>query len=69
VTSAGGFSLPLSWFIAQVGDYNGDDKNDLLWRDTSGNTVVWFVNGTAVSSVGAIGNVPTTWTVRSVNAE
>jgi hypothetical protein len=42
--------------------------SDLLWRDTSGNTSIWFMNGTAASSTGAVGNIPTTWTVQWANA-
>jgi hypothetical protein len=61
--------VPTTWSIAQTGDYNADGKSDLLWRDTSGNTAVWFMNGTAVGSFGNVGNVPTDWTVQSVNAE
>jgi hypothetical protein len=59
-----------SWrSIAQTGDYNGDGMSDLLWRDTSGNTAIWFMNGLTVGSTGALGNIPTVWTVQSVNAE
>jgi hypothetical protein len=43
--------------------------SDLLWRDTSGNTAMWFMNGTIVSSTAGVGNIPTNWTVQSVNAE
>ena len=43
--------------------------SDLLWRDTSGNTSMWFMNGTAVASTAGVGNIPTAWTVQSVNAE
>jgi hypothetical protein len=49
-------------------DFNGEGMSDLLWRDTSGDTSIWFMNGTAVSSIGAVGNIPTTWTVQSANA-
>jgi len=43
--------------------------SDLLWRDNLGNTSIWFMNGTAVASTGAVGNIPTNWTVQSANAE
>jgi hypothetical protein len=43
--------------------------SDLLWRDSSGNTAMWFMNGTTIASTASVGNVPTTWTVQSVNAE
>jgi hypothetical protein len=30
---------------------------------------MWFMNGTTVASTGGVGNIPTNWTVQSVNAE
>jgi len=37
----------LSWVIEDSGDYNGDGKTDLLWRNTATNQVaVWELNGT-----------------------
>jgi hypothetical protein len=30
---------------------------------------MWFMNGTTVASTASVGNIPTTWTVQSVNAE
>jgi hypothetical protein len=61
--------VPQSWTIAVTGDFNGDGKSDLLWRNTSGDTAVWFMNGTAVASTTSLGNVPIAWTVQSANAE
>ncbi len=55
--------------MAQVGDYNGDGKSDILWIDTSGNLTLWFMNGATISSNAGLGNVGTTWTVQSLNAE
>jgi hypothetical protein len=43
--------------------------SDLLWRDTSGNTAIWFMDGTTIASTAGVGNIPTTWTVQSANAE
>ena len=43
--------------------------SDLLWRDSLGNTAIWFMNGTTVASTGGLGNIPTNWIVQSVNAE
>jgi hypothetical protein len=62
-------NVPTTFSIALVGDFNGDGMSDLLWRDNLGNTFMWFMNGTAVASTGAVGNIPTSWTVQSVNAE
>jgi beta-ureidopropionase / N-carbamoyl-L-amino-acid hydrolase len=37
ISSAGGIgTVPATWSIVQTGDYDGDGKTDLLWRDTSG---------------------------------
>jgi hypothetical protein len=66
--SAGNFTLS-GWSLAQVGDYDGNGKSDLLWRDAAGDTYIWFMNGTAVSSVGFVATVPSPWAVQSVNAE
>jgi hypothetical protein len=70
VLQAGGLgNVGTTWSIVQTGDYNGDGKSDLLWRDTSGNTVIWFMNGVGVSSTGSIGNISTVWTVQGMNAD
>ena len=70
VAAAGGLGVvPTMWSIVQIGDYNGDGKSDLVWRDGGGNTSMWFMDGTAVASTGSVGNIPTSWSVQSVNAE
>ena len=70
IASAGALGdIPMIWSIAQTGDYDNDGKSDLLWRDTNGNTVMWFMSGLAVSSAAGIGVVPPVWIVQSVNAE
>ncbi len=50
----------------QTGDFNADGKSDLLWRDNSGNTAIWFLNGLQVSSTASLGNIPTSWTIQEV---
>ena len=39
------------WKLVGVGDFNGDGKPDILWRDygTSGMNVVWYMNGAAIA--------------------
>ena len=69
LSAAGLGTVPTTWLIALVGDYNGDGMSDLLWRDNVGNTAVWFMNGVTASSTAGVGSIPTTWTVQSVNAE
>jgi hypothetical protein len=43
--------------------------SDLLWQDTSGDTAIWFMNGTAVLSTASLGNISSSWTLQSVNAD
>ncbi len=69
LSAAGLGNVATTWSIVQTGDYNGDGKSDLLWRDTSGNTAIWFMNGVTVSSTAGLGNVPTSWTVQGMNVD
>jgi poly(3-hydroxybutyrate) depolymerase len=58
------FSIPISVGpVTSTHDFNGDGKSDIAWRDMSGNTSIWLMNGAAVLSSGAIGTVPTTWSI------
>jgi hypothetical protein len=40
--------------------------SDILWHDTSGNTVIWFMNGAQVQSTSGLGNIPTAWSVVAI---
>jgi phospholipase C len=44
-------------------DANGDSNSDIVFRNSSGNTAIWLMNGAAVLSSGGLGTVPTTWSV------
>ncbi len=39
-----------SWSIAGTGDFNGDSRADILWRDTNGALAEWSMNGPTVIS-------------------
>jgi hypothetical protein len=57
-----------NWPIVETGDFNGDGMSDILWRDTSGNTAIWFMNG-ATSTGASLGVVSTDWTIQGLNAD
>jgi ELWxxDGT repeat protein len=50
VTSNGAAVRPdASWSVAGVGDFDGDGRKDILWRNASGEVAVWMMNGTAIT--------------------
>ena len=62
-----------SWNVAGIGDFNGDGKSDLLWRNDNGSLVDWSMNGsqvTASQQVTLLGGSPATpdssWNVAGI---
>jgi hypothetical protein len=68
VTSSSGLGTVTGNFVVQgAGDFNGDGKIDILWRDTnSGVLSIWFTNGTQVTSGALVGTLPSNWSVAQV---
>ena len=66
--AAGGInSAPLEWKIADIGDYNGDGRDDILWRHDDGSIGNWLATasgGFAYNAAAGITPADTTWQVQ-----
>jgi hypothetical protein len=44
------------WHVADTADFDGDGKNDILWRTDSGSVAIWEMDGTRVKLTGFVNN-------------
>jgi hypothetical protein len=49
-----------SWHIDGTGDFNGDGKSDILWRNDNGQVSIWMMNGAQITAVD-LQNVSNSW--------
>jgi hypothetical protein len=54
-------SAATTWDIVGTGDYNNDDRADILWRHDSGSVAMWEMNGMQTIANQAVGSMATTW--------
>jgi hypothetical protein len=60
-------TVPLTWTISGIGDFDGNGSSDILYTDPAGDVAIWLMetdpNLVKVLSATVIGNVGTTWSV------
>ena len=51
-------------YLGDSGDFNGDGKSDILWRNTATGAVgMWLMNGTTITSYMAVDTVGSNWSI------
>ena len=61
-------SMTTAFHVAGMGDFNGDQKADLLWRNSgTGDTIMWLMDGTnIIAGSGPVSTVPSPFTVAGI---
>lgn len=64
----GGFvsAVDVSWSIVGTGDFDGDGRSDILWRNADSTLAVWRMDGTTVLGGGSVYRPGTDWTVAGI---
>jgi hypothetical protein len=62
-------SEPKTSRIEDTGDYNGDGKSDILWRDIFGDVMIWFIDGAIVTSTADLGRIPVVEEIQTAHVD
>ena len=49
------------WQMADTGDFTGDGRADILWRDDAGRVVLWEMNGADIVDNTLVADVLPSW--------
>ena len=52
-----------AWKVAEVADFDGDGKSDLLWQYADGSLAIWEMDGLAVVGSVSLYNPGANWHV------
>jgi VCBS repeat protein len=63
VAASGTTTTPVGWHVVASGDFNHDNKADILLQNNDGLPQIWLVNGTSVTSTVALTNPGPSWHV------
>ena len=56
--------------VPHAGDFNDDGMSDIAWYNTTtGQVVLWLLNGTSVIGGGSPGSAPSPWQIAGMNAD
>ncbi len=57
----------LNWTVGQMTtvthDFNTDGRSDIAWRDGSGDTATWLMDGTQLLQANGMGTIPLAWSL------
>jgi hypothetical protein len=59
----GSIAPSLGWSIAGTGDFDADNKSDILFVNKNGGVATWLMNGGTVLNGVGIGSLPAGWSV------